>query len=133
MIFVNRICPNIEKVFPNQTPIIYSLSQYSSNQGEYTVIYITGENFVYGNSKNGNSSKNTEVIMISNNGTGEKTIIQTTYYSSNNISFVVPVNFSSGIYKLYVSVKSTITGGSSAAVSGVSTILFSNNVFYNIV
>lgn len=131
MFFIQRICPINQTVFPNQTPILYGLSQYSSNQSQYVQIYVTGENFVYGNSNN--SSSNTQIIMILKTNLSQRTVIQTTYYSSNLVSFIVPTNLNPGIYDLYVSVKSTITGGSSAAVSGVTKILFSNTTNYNII
>lgn len=135
MFFIPRFCPNTEKTFPNQTPILYGLSQYSSIQGEYTIVYVTGENFVYGTSKIGSASTNTEIIMIpiNSSSSNNRTVIQTTFYSSNDVSFIVPTTLTQGTYKLYVSVKSTITGGSSAAVSGVTSVLFSNSVEYVII
>jgi hypothetical protein len=74
---------------PSFTPIVYNLSQTTSDAGTYALVYITGENFLPNSTTYvnfGNSFKN----------------IPVTYYSSFNISFVVPLNAPKGNYNVYV-------------------------------
>lgn len=72
---------------PSIIPVISKLSTNTSNAGEYQVVNITGENFRYNNTrvKFGNIS-NIDII----------------YNSSINISFIVPINLSPGVYTVYV-------------------------------
>jgi len=128
-----------DRNFPSQTPIIYGLSQYSSNVADYTTVYITGENFIYGNSNSksinntsGTATSTTIVYMTANNGLGEKISIPTIFYSSTYISFVVPSNISIGNYVLKVGVKSTISGGNGTGMAAATNILLSNNEIYNL-
>ena len=72
----------------NFTPVIYSLSVYTCKTNTYTVVYITGENFL----PNGNTFVNF----------GDYTKIPIVYYSSYNISFVVPINAQPNIYNVVV-------------------------------
>ena len=79
-------------MYPNTTPIIYSLSQVESVLGEYTVCYLTGLNF----SKE-NTTGNSTITF------GNITNIPVIFYSSLNISFVVPfINLIPGIYNIQV-------------------------------
>jgi hypothetical protein len=79
---------------PSFTPVIYGLSQNSSNSGVYTVVYIVGTNFLpngttyikFGNTQNTQNTQNIQVI----------------YYSSMNISFIVPSNVGPGNYNINV-------------------------------
>lgn len=82
------ICRKYNGFYPSFKPIIYSLSVYESNVGQYTVVYINGLNFF----PNGTTYVN---FGIYNN-------IPITYYSSNNISFVVPTQALFGSYNVVV-------------------------------
>ena len=70
----------IDKKYPNTSPIINSLSITESIRGIYTVCFLTGLNF----SKNTTTGNSTITF-------GPVTNIPVTFYSSLNISFVVPV------------------------------------------
>ena len=76
--------------YPNFKPSIYSLSVYSSTQGYYQVVYIAGTNFLpppYGYTYvNFGGFKN----------------LQITFYTTETISFIVPINSMSGIYNVTV-------------------------------
>ena len=75
---VEKKCKLSKGFLPNINPIIHSLSTYTSNLNDYTVIYITGENFFpFGSSY---------VIF------GQFKNISITYYSSFNISFSIPLS-----------------------------------------
>ena len=65
--------------YPNTSPVIYSLSPAQSVLGEYTVCYINGLNF----SKE-NTTGNSTVTF------GDIANIPVIFYSSLNLSFVVP-------------------------------------------
>ena len=67
--------------YPNTSPVIYGLSLTSSDIGEYTVCYINGLNF----SKE-NTTGNSTVTF------GDIANIPVIFYSSLNLSFVVPSN-----------------------------------------
>jgi hypothetical protein len=69
--------------YPNTSPIIFSLSITESVLGDYTVCYITGLNFSKENTT-GNST------VTFGNSTQTITNIPVIFYSSLNISFVVP-------------------------------------------
>jgi hypothetical protein len=76
-------CKKYFNTFPNFTPEIYSFSTYTSNNGNYTTIYVLGRNFLINNTfiKFGNIK------------------IPVSFISSQNISFVVQ-NFKVGEYKV---------------------------------
>ena len=42
----NHACRTYKGFYPNITPVIYNLSQETSHQGEYALVYITGNNFL---------------------------------------------------------------------------------------
>ena len=65
--------------YPNTSPIIYSLSITESVLGDYSICYITGLNF-----SKSNTTGNSSVTF------GNITNIPVTFFSSLNISFVVP-------------------------------------------
>ena len=65
--------------YPNTSPIIYSLSITESVLGDYTICYISGENF-----SKSNTTGNSTVTF------GNIENIPVTFFSSLNISFVVP-------------------------------------------
>jgi len=77
--------------YPNTTPIINNLSITTSNINDYTVCYINGLNF----SKN-NTTGNSTVTF------GNIKNIPVTFYSSLNLSFVVPNNLAIGTYPVQV-------------------------------
>jgi hypothetical protein len=80
----NSNCIKYQKQLPSFTPVIYSLSTTFSSSGNYSFVNIIGENFY----PNGVTKINF----------GSFKNISFTYYSSFNISFLVPLNASAGIY-----------------------------------
>ena len=86
---LNR-CRRYQPAYPKFAPIIYNLNPDIVNQGAYSVVYINGQNFLppcYG----------TTYVNC-----GTFTNIPITFYSSFNISFVVPVNIIAGTYTVTV-------------------------------
>jgi len=81
-------CRKYVATYPSFTPIIYTLSVTESMPGQYSLVYIFGENFF--------PSGTTYVNF------GSFTNIPITFYSSNNISFVVPINAGKGTYNVVV-------------------------------
>jgi uncharacterized protein (TIGR03437 family) len=84
-------CRKFEYKYPNTTPIIFNLSPLGSVVSDYTICYINGLNF----SKE-NTTGNSTVTF------GNITNIPVTFYSSLNISFVVPNNLAVGTYNVQV-------------------------------
>ena len=86
-------CRGYKGFYPNLTPVILSLSQYSSNQNSFTLVYLNGINILpYGSTTlNFGSFKN----------------ITFTYLSSFNISFSVPLNASKGAHNIQLFTQST--------------------------
>lgn len=79
-------------MYPDTTPIIYGLSQNESVLGAYTVVYISGYNF-----SKANTTGNSTVTF------GDITNIPVIFYSSLNLSFVVPfINLTQGPYDIQV-------------------------------
>jgi len=73
---VTKKCRLNKGFLPNINPVIYGLSTYTSNVNDYTVLYITGQNFFpFG----------TSYVNF-----GQFENISVTYYSSFNISFNIP-------------------------------------------
>jgi hypothetical protein len=70
-----------DEKYPNTSPIINSISPSESVLGVYTVCYLSGLNF----SKSTTTGNSTITF-------GEIKNIPITFYSSLNISFVVPIN-----------------------------------------
>jgi len=87
-------CRTGNYVVPDIKPVINNLSPTSSEQGVYTVVYIYGNNFANKNSKIGTSVVNFGTIY---------TNIPVSFYSSQEISFVVPINAPTGTYEITVS------------------------------
>ena len=85
---VAKKCKLSKGFLPSFTPEIYSLSVNNSVAGEYSVVNITGNNFL----PNGTTYVNF----------GGYQNISVSYYSSNNISFVVPSNAPAGSYNIIV-------------------------------
>jgi len=81
-------CRMYKAFLPSFAPIINSISVTTSVAGQYSLVYINGRNFF----SNG--------ITYVNFGT--HTNIPICYYSSFNISFVVPSNLPAGNYNVVV-------------------------------
>ena len=90
-------------VYPSFSPAISSLSVYSSGSGVYSLVYISGANFLP-------PSYGTTYVNF-----GSYTKLPITFYSSNNISFVVPLGALPGIYN--VKVVNVYNGNFSPAVN----------------
>lgn len=75
-------------VLPSFTPILNSLSVTESRAGVYAPVYVKGSNFL----PNG-----TTFIQF-----GELGYIQASYYSSFNLSFIVPLNAEPGEHQVKV-------------------------------
>jgi len=83
---LNR-CRQYEPGYPGFAPII---SRLSPDQGKYVIVHITGVNFLP-------PSYGTTYVNF-----GTFTRIPITFYSSFNISFVVPLSAPAGIYNVVV-------------------------------
>jgi hypothetical protein len=81
-------CRLYKSLLPSFTPVISNLSVTSSAAGQYSLVYINGNNFF----PNG--------ITYVNFGPFKN--IPVVYYSSFNISFVVPLNAAVGNYNVVV-------------------------------
>jgi hypothetical protein len=81
-------CIKHKPVYPSFTPVMSNISVISSYAGQYSLVYIFGYNFFPNGATyiNFGSFKN----------------IPVTYYGSNNISFVVPLNATVGTYNVVV-------------------------------
>lgn len=90
-------------VYPNFSPAISSLSVSSSGSGVYSLVYITGANFLP-------PSYGTTYVNF-----GSYTKLPIVFYSANNISFVVPIGAPPGIYS--VKVVNVYNGNFSPAVN----------------
>jgi len=82
------ICRKYKGFYPSFAPVISSLSITTSVAGQYALVYIFGYNFL----PNGSTYVNF----------GQYKNIPITFYSSNNISFVVPIQAQSGTYNVVV-------------------------------
>ena len=81
-------CRTYKGFYPQTPPIIYNLSQYTSKLGQYTQVFVNGYNFfAYGT---------TRVNF------GPYINIPLTYYSSLQISFLIPINAQPGCYTINV-------------------------------
>ena len=83
-----RKCRKFNDFLPSFTPRLDNLSVTSSSAGDYSLVYVNGSNFL----PNG-----TTFIQFGNLG-----YLPVTYYSSFNLSFVVPLNAVSGNYPVKV-------------------------------
>jgi len=81
-------CIKYNPMYPSFTPVIGSISVNSSLTGQYSLVYIFGTNFF----PNGTTYVNF----------GPYQNIPVTYYGSNNISFVVPIQAQAGTYDIVV-------------------------------
>jgi len=112
-------CRQYKAFLPSFTPIIYGLSIDTSVAGSYSLVYITGENFLPNGTTYVNFSNYFQRLPI-------------TYYSSNNISFVIPLNALAGVYD--VTVVNIYTGNFSLSVnySYPGNLNYSNSVNYTL-
>ena len=85
---IAKKCKLSQGFLPSFTPEIYSISKNISAAGAYSVVFIVGKNFL----PNGTTYVNF--------GTYQN--ISVSYFSSNNISFVVPSNAIIGSYDIVV-------------------------------
>jgi hypothetical protein len=84
-----RNCRRLKNGFyPSFTPNLSSLSVTTSAAGAYYLVYVNGSNFL----PNG-----TTFVQFGNSG-----YLPVTYYSSSNLSFVVPLNAVAGNYPVKV-------------------------------
>lgn len=83
-----RSCRKFKASAPSFTPILSGLSTTTSPSGGYSLVYISGSNFL----PNG-----TTLVKFGNYG-----YISAIYYSSFNISFIVPLNAIAGNYSIQV-------------------------------
>ena len=81
-------CRKFTSLVPSFTPVINNLSVTSSQHGDYSLVYIYGDNFL----PNGTTYVNL----------GNYKKISVIYYSSSTISFVVPANAEPGLYEVIV-------------------------------
>jgi len=116
---VTSRCRKYNGFYPSFTPTISSLSKTTSKSGTYSLVYINGTNFLP-------SSLGTTYVIFGNIS------LPITFYSSFNISFVVPLNVTPGNYP--VSVVNVYNDNFSPSINqsyaGVNN--FSNSVIYNI-
>lgn len=94
--------------YPDTSPVINELSTYSSEQGKYKLVYISGNNF----SLEGKTGYSTVTI-------GTFTNLPVVFYSSQYISFQVPIIIAPGVYSVTV-------------VNNSQNPLYSNSVNYTI-
>ena len=107
--------------YPNFNPSIYSLSITSSVSGTYSLVYIDGTNFlpaVYG----------TTYVNFSNIYKN----LPITFYSPNQISFVVPLEAVAGVYN--VTVVNVYNGNFSPGINitYAGNLNYSNSVTYTL-
>lgn len=81
-------CKRHKSVLPKFRPLISTISRNSSVAGQYTIVYISGTDF-FG-------------FGLTSVNFGSYTNIPIVYYSSFNISFVVPPSASKGNYNIRV-------------------------------
>ena len=108
--------------YPNLKPVLFSLSVTSSVAGDYTLVYVNGENFL----PNGDTYINF----------GPVTNIPVNYYSSSNISFVVPpINNIKDNTTYNVVAVNIYNGGFGFAVKypGIASVNYSNPLTYTII
>jgi len=83
-----RKCVTKKGTYPSFTPIINKLSVTSSSFGSYSVVYIIGSNFL---------PSGTTFVKF-----GDYDKLPVIFYSSFNLSFVVPLNVDVGNYNVQV-------------------------------
>lgn len=88
--FIEKPTCRKKSFYPSFTPNIISLSVTSSNSGIYSLVYINGSNFLP-------PSNGTTYVNF-----GPYKKLSMTFYSSFNISFVVPLNAIPNSYNVQV-------------------------------
>lgn len=113
-----RNCRGYNGIYPSFTPVLNGLSVTSSSAGGYSLVYVNGSNFL----PNG-----TTFVKFGNFG-----YLPVTYYSSFQLSFVVPLNAVAGNYN--VQVVNLYNGNFSPEVnqSYPGNLNFSNSITYTI-
>jgi hypothetical protein len=110
-------CRKFRGFYPSFTPVLSGLSVTTSSSGVYSLVYLTGSNFL----------PNSTFVKFGNYG-----YIQATYYSSFNLSFDVPLNAVPGTYP--VSVVNLYNGNFSPPLnqSYPGNLNFSNSITYTL-
>ena len=113
-------CKRNNRSYPSFAPVIYNLSVLSSCVGAYSLVNIDGANFLppaYG----------TTYVNF-----GQYTNLPITFYSSFNISFVVPLNAPPGNYA--VTVVNVYNGNFSPAINQTypGNLVYSNSITYTL-
>ena len=83
----SRKCRKFNGFYPSFTPVLNTLSINSSVAGVYTLVYVNGSNFL---------PWNTTFVRFG------KYNLPVTYYSSFNLSFVVPLDATPGTYNVEI-------------------------------
>jgi hypothetical protein len=111
-------CRKSKGFYPSFTPVLSGLSVTSSQSGIYSLVYVTGSNFL----PNG-----TTFIKFGNYG-----YLPVTYYSSFNLSFVVPLNAFPSNYS--IEVVNLYNGNFSPSVnqSSIGNLNYSNSIIYTL-
>jgi len=119
--YLESSCRKISNAYPSFKPIIYSLSVTTSVSGAYSIVYIDGDNFlpsVYGTTyvNLGNIYKNLPI----------------TFYSPNQISFVIPLEAVAGVYN--VTIVNVYNGNFSPGINNTyaGNLNYSNSVTYTL-
>jgi hypothetical protein len=86
---IAKKCKLSQGFLPSFTPEIYNISKNTSVAGTYSVVFIVGKNFLPNGTTYVNFGNNYQNISVS-------------YFSSYNISFVVPTNAIIGSYDIVV-------------------------------
>jgi hypothetical protein len=82
-----RNCRKSKPKYPSFTPILSSLSTTTSPVGGYSLVYISGSNYL---------PDGTTIVKFGN------TYLPVIYYSSSYLSFVVPLNAGKGNYPVQI-------------------------------
>lgn len=111
-------CLKNKGFLPSFTPNLFSLSHTTSSYGTYSIVYVNGSNFL---------PNATTFIQFGSFG-----YLPVTYYSSFNLSFIVPLNATAGNYQ--VKVVNLYNGNFSKEVnqSYPGNLNFSNAITYTI-
>ena len=113
-------CRRNNRSYPSFAPVIYNLSVLSSSAGAYSLVNIDGTNFFP-------ASYGTTYVNF-----GQYTDIPITFYSSFNISFVVPLNAPPGNYA--VTVVNIYNGNFSPSINQTypGNLVYSNSISYTL-
>lgn len=116
---VTTRCRKYKGFYPDFAPSINTLSVTTSSSGVYTIVYINGSNFMQ-------PISGITYVLFGNYK------LPITFYSSFNISFVVPLGATAGVYK--VNVINVYNNNFSTSVPQISTgnLNYSNTFTYTI-